>query len=78
MTDGVWALSHKAGSGVGGSDWKSRDRESAGRLQSTNSFSWAVSKHVRPRSEAINQVIPVPFHPMASIIWLFENYPFYG
>ena len=71
-------LTDKAGSEAGCLDWTQRDRESGARLQSTNSFSEAVSKHVRPRSEAINQVISAPFQPMASIIWLFENYPFYG
>ena len=78
LTDEVCKLPGEAGSQGGHSDWKKRGRESVARLQSSDSFSGAVSKHVRPRREAINQVIPAPFHPMASIIWLFENEPFYG
>lgn len=73
LTDGACQLMCKAGSLFGHSDWKKSGRESVARLQSAYSFSGAVSTHVRPRSEAINQVIPAPFHPMASIIWLFEN-----
>lgn len=73
LTDEVCWLTCGAGSGVGHFGWRKRGRESVARLQSAYGFSRAVSVHVRLRSEAINQVVPAPFHPMAAIIWRFEN-----